>query len=664
MGNAVQVDVTGDDASLKDALKDAVQSISGLGASVNKVGAEVTRAGDAAEKGASFAGLSLALELTKIAISGVTSALGSFIGLIKDGIAESIDWEVSIAKIDAVMKGNAGAVGLTKDAILDLTQEMARNTRFNESMLRSAATTLLTFHNVKGDNFKEVLSLAGDLAEIMGGDLTSATQMLGRALENPEQGMMMLRRAGIILSDEQKAQIKTLSDLGQAQKAQALLLDIIRGKVGGAAEAIGKTTQGQWTIFKNKIGEVIEALGKGFLPVIQEMLPVLAEITDALEFGAEKFGKWVGVWVKSGEAKKIITSTLDTIRETLINFTVTAYTVVTNIGKIFDIMGTSIALSTVKIYESFRYCFMEEIPSVFKFALDTVSVFGTAFLTALSAIITNITENAAQIPMILKNIASGDNPLKDVKLTLTAPDIDFKLPKLNTKAQEKGELQKALEKQLQDLNEEIAKAGQDNNEELRKRLKELAEGKAKDIKKINEEEAETVVESNKDKDNKEAKSQTGGTVGLEELAKRIQSSTRSAQDAAAGAIAKAKQAQQDVKKVLRINQIGGLGAPGAAAQGPGIAQGFAGNGAGKIPTGIRGDGIAPLTFNFKTSPKSPSDNTNTSGKPTTNPSAPQGIPTGLQIEFGKQASRDGQTIGVLEKIADNTDPRKAVARFA
>ena len=78
---------------------------------------------------------------------------------------------------------------------------------------------------------------AQDLAAVGFGSVQSAAVQLGKALEDPEQGLSALRRVGVSFSESQRDLIKTLVDTGQTLEAQQVILRAVEQQVGGAGAA-------------------------------------------------------------------------------------------------------------------------------------------------------------------------------------------------------------------------------------------------------------------------------------------------------------------------------------------------------------------------------------------------------------------------------------------
>jgi phage-related minor tail protein len=158
------------------------------------------------------------------------------LGLIK-GIQEASEAERSYRRLEAVLKATGHSSGLTGQQITAAAEEMERATLTTTEAVQEAAAVLATFRSVSGDTFTRTLRLAQDMATVFGSDLSSSVTQLGKALEDPQQGLNALRRVGISFTQSQRDVIQALIDTGQQAEAQRVILDALEKQVGGAGAA-------------------------------------------------------------------------------------------------------------------------------------------------------------------------------------------------------------------------------------------------------------------------------------------------------------------------------------------------------------------------------------------------------------------------------------------
>jgi hypothetical protein len=225
--------------------------------------------------------------------------LGSFLG---SSVREFAEAEKSATKLRSVLQATGNTTKLTFGQINYFTDELEKSTGTSAESLNDAAANLARFSNITGDSFKDVLTLANDMSKVLGQDVTSSVMVLGKALNNPAEGLSRLSRLGVSFSESQKAQIEMLDTLGMKAQAQAKILDEIRRQFGGAAEAYGGTVAGQLDILNARIGDLKEAIGETLANAI---LPLINEVTGKPDSLATSAGALGASQVGSQERKNI-----------------------------------------------------------------------------------------------------------------------------------------------------------------------------------------------------------------------------------------------------------------------------------------------------------------------------------------------------------------------
>lgn len=171
-------------------------------------------------------------------------------------------------EVEAIIQSTGGIAGMTSEAIQDLAESLSKSTTFSKLQVERGEEVLLTFDRIGKDTFPAATRAVLDLAQRMGGDTSSAAQTLGRALQDPMNGMQMLRRAGILFTDQQKHQIETMELSGNIAGAQAIILKQVESQYGGMAKAaaggVGSIAQ-----LKNTMEELSVGVGQQFAPMVQ-----------------------------------------------------------------------------------------------------------------------------------------------------------------------------------------------------------------------------------------------------------------------------------------------------------------------------------------------------------------------------------------------------------
>ncbi|MBQ0166231.1 MAG: phage tail tape measure protein [Treponema sp.] len=138
-----------------------------------------------------------------------------------------------------------------------MSKDLQSMTNYADDEVQAMQAVLLGFKNIKGDNFREATAAILDMATVMGMDLKSAAQSIGKALDDPIKGMDSLKKQGFNFTDAQKEVIQAMLDTNDIAGAQKIVLDELAGTFGGAAQAaVNGATQ-----IKNAWGDLKEGIG-------------------------------------------------------------------------------------------------------------------------------------------------------------------------------------------------------------------------------------------------------------------------------------------------------------------------------------------------------------------------------------------------------------------
>lgn len=170
-------------------------------------------------------------------------------------------------QLGAVLKSTGGVAGVTADAVNELAGSLAQVTNFGDDAIVSAQNMLLTFTNIGKDVFPAATETVLNLSAAMGTDLNSSAIQLGKALNNPIDGITALTRVGVTFTDAQKDMITKLVETGKTAEAQKIILKELATEFGGVAKA----TADPITQLKNNIGELAESVGLKLMPVVAQV---------------------------------------------------------------------------------------------------------------------------------------------------------------------------------------------------------------------------------------------------------------------------------------------------------------------------------------------------------------------------------------------------------
>lgn len=210
----------------------------------------------------------------KTAILGL--GIGSAFFALKNGIEEVVEasdrQEKALAQIDAALESTRGISGLTAQELSKIASSMQEVTTFADEVVLEMQSILLTFTKVGREIFPEVTERVLDLATRMDGDLKGAAVQLGKALNDPIQGITALSRSGIQFTEAQKETIKSLVESGNHLEAQKIILAELESQFGGSARAARDTFGGSLDAAKNLAGDLLEKIGEGGLSAALQKL--------------------------------------------------------------------------------------------------------------------------------------------------------------------------------------------------------------------------------------------------------------------------------------------------------------------------------------------------------------------------------------------------------
>lgn len=239
-----------------------------------------------ASKVGSFIGSAFG-NLAADAIGSGLNAVTSFVG----GAISAAQESAKIGKAtDAIILATGGAAQVSSEHVSDLATSLSMATGVDDELIQSGENMVLTFKNIQnqGDGvnaiFDRTNSAALDLSAAGFGSVESASVMLGKALNDPAQGLTALGRAGVTFTEEQKKQVKALQDQGDLLGAQKVILSEVEHQVGGVAAA----TADPMARANVAIGNLQEQLGGYLLPILGRaadylvgtVLPALSGMAD------------------------------------------------------------------------------------------------------------------------------------------------------------------------------------------------------------------------------------------------------------------------------------------------------------------------------------------------------------------------------------------------
>lgn len=239
---------------------------------------------------------------------------------------ESIAGARESAKVGAlteqVIKSTGGAAGVSAAGVNSLATSLSNLTGMDDEAIQGAENLLLTFTNVKngvgaGNNiFDQATEAVANMSTALGQDLKSSSLQVGKALNDPVNGMTALSKAGVSFTEEQKASVKAMVASGNTMGAQKVILAELSKEFGGAAAAAAVPGDRARVAF----GNLQEMIGGKLLPVIDgiatvfvdKVAPVITDFFDQVDTGSGPVGRLAGWLGQVSDAGKGVFDLLST----------------------------------------------------------------------------------------------------------------------------------------------------------------------------------------------------------------------------------------------------------------------------------------------------------------------------------------------------------------
>ena len=223
-GETVEIGVTVDTG-------DAEAQLQGVTSQVEELGGQSGVASQGVE------GLEGALGAASV--SGASAALGyAAVGTALVGVVSAAAEASGVLAVATTTIENMGSQsGVTVEGVQALATNLQQTAGFSDEATIAAAGLIARYGELNNevgegnDIFDRTLTVGADLARVLGTDITSAADLLGKAVANPEAGIGRLARQFPVLRGEVGETIVSLQQSGDLLGAQRLLLDTVSESV-------------------------------------------------------------------------------------------------------------------------------------------------------------------------------------------------------------------------------------------------------------------------------------------------------------------------------------------------------------------------------------------------------------------------------------------------
>jgi len=179
------------------------------------------------------------------AVVGVLIELGeAAVKYIGEAVNAYAEHETQLVRLGAVIKASGAETWTTTDALSRYADTLQSATGKSSNQIKQMQSVLLGFQSITGENFDRLTKNMLDMVDVMGGDMVSAANTFGKAMDNPAESISALSRYGFKFTEQEKQMIKSMQEANDIAGAQVVILKSMEKAFGGAAEAHAKTIQG------------------------------------------------------------------------------------------------------------------------------------------------------------------------------------------------------------------------------------------------------------------------------------------------------------------------------------------------------------------------------------------------------------------------------------
>ena len=173
-------------------------------------------------------------------------------------VQNTIRQEQALARLEAAILSTGGVAERSAADLSRFAAKMQSVTTYGDEAVMEMQALLLTFKDIKGDMFDDATKSVLDLSAAIGQSLQGSAIMVGKALNDPIQGLLAMKRVGIQFSDAQEEIIKKMVQMGDKAGAQKVILQELSSQFGGMSTQLRSTLGGALDSAKNAFGDLLE----------------------------------------------------------------------------------------------------------------------------------------------------------------------------------------------------------------------------------------------------------------------------------------------------------------------------------------------------------------------------------------------------------------------
>ena len=224
-------------------------------------------------------------------------AMNMWRGSIGQLLKQSSDFQGSVNRINKGLETTGRAARETSRFLISLGDEIQENTGIAATEANEITALGLTFANIATHDIPNFTKTVMDMTVGLNRGVYSFETarsyaiILGKALNNPIEGISALTRTGVVLDNQQKQQIETFARFGDIASAQRVILDALHKEYGdkSSMEGYEKTMRSMTAA----VNDLAKAIGEDFAPHIEKIANALTDFVketdadDIYNFGAQ-----------------------------------------------------------------------------------------------------------------------------------------------------------------------------------------------------------------------------------------------------------------------------------------------------------------------------------------------------------------------------------------
>lgn len=221
------------------------------------------------------------------AFTGVVVGTKAIVDFGKSCVQSATEAVKTFNILDNTVRATGADAWTSTKELESASKALSDSTNYSVTEIQKMQSVLLGFTNITGEAFDGASEAVLDMATVMGMDLTSAVQTVGKALDDPITGLDSLRRQGFKFTDEQKAELAQLVKNGKQLEAQKIILDTLAISYGGASKA----GQDSFAKQRHAVENFSDAFGTKLIPVMKvfaennaKMINSLRELIENMDF--------------------------------------------------------------------------------------------------------------------------------------------------------------------------------------------------------------------------------------------------------------------------------------------------------------------------------------------------------------------------------------------